>query len=883
MELKGIYLYEGRNIYSHKPVAKAIIDLGEYENIPTKDIPGFNDRLIKMLPGLKNHGCCYGFPGGFIKRLINGTYLAHVIEHCALEIQAILGHDVAFGKARQLKDSEYYVVVECKSIFAGEESLKLAYRLVNSLIKGKTPNLKKALEIAEKNIGEKELGPSTKAIVDEAKKRGIPYFRLNDRSLIQLGLGKYQKRIEATISENTKCIGVDIACDKESTKKILSLGGVPVPEGGVVYSVTEALELAKKIGYPVVIKPCDGNQGRGVSLNLKNEKEVIEAFKVAECYSSRIIVEKYIKGRHYRVLVVNGKMTAASERIPAHVVGDGKHNIKELIDIINSDPLRGEKHEKPLTKIKVDPVVHVVLKRQRLTLDYVPSRGEKVFLRQNGNLSTGGTAVDVTDEIHEENRFLAERAAKLLKLDIAGVDITTQHISKPVSQSEGAVIEVNAAPGIRMHLFPTRGKPRNVAKAIVDMLFPENARHSIPIIAVTGTNGKTTTTRIIGHVLDKCGYSVGMATTDGIFVKGRCIMKGDNSGPLSARTVLMDPEVDVAVLETARGGIIRGGLGYNLSDVGIITNISEDHIGQDGIETLDELFMVKSLVIEAVKDNGWSILNADDHMVVKMAQRAKGKIIYFGSEENNIIIKKHIMEEGNRAVHTKNGWIVLSEGGYSETLVHVKDLPITLKGVAKHNIQNALAAIACLWALGVYKEKIVEGLKTFYCDEIHNPGRMNIKKIRDFQVMIDYGHNVSGFKSIINTARQIKKGRLVGVIASPGDRSDDSIFRLGKVAGKGFDRIIIKEDCDLRGRQRGEVAELIRQGAIAGGMKKENIEIIYSEKEAVVKAIAQGKTNDLIVVFYEKYDKIKEAMEEGIRKLENREDSKNIAVRDTAG
>lgn len=863
MEVLDIRAIEGRNIYSHRPVIKMTVDIKAFDDIPTKDIPGFNESLIELLPGLNTHRCSVGRPGGFIRRLEEGTYLAHVIEHIALELQSILGYDIYYGKTRGAGERGIYnIIFEYRSRVVGEEVAELAFRTVKDIVSGKAQiDIMKELKRIEREASLKELGPSTKAITDEAKKRGIPVIRLDNESLLQLGYGKNQRRIRATITDKTSCLGVDIACDKTLTKQILSKGGIPVPCGGVAYNEDEALNLAVNIGFPVVIKPCDGNQGKGVSLNLLDEADVRTAFRVASVYSHKIIVEKFIKGRHYRVLVVNGRACAVSERIPAHVVGDGIHTIRELIDIVNEDPIRGEQHEKPLTRIKIDPVVIMVLARQRLTLESVPEKGRQIFLRENGNLSTGGTAVDVTDKIHPENALLAERAVKLIGLDVAGVDITTEDISLPVCETGGAVIEVNAAPGIRMHHYPVQGEPRNVAADIVDMLFPAGRESRIPIVSITGTNGKTTTTRMIGHILKVSGYNVGMTTTDGIYINEKKIIEGDTTGPTSAKTVLMAPDVDAAVLETARGGIIRDGLGYDLSDVGVITNIAEDHLGQNGIETLDDMAMVKSLVVEAVKDDGCSVLNADDPYVVRLVKHARGRVIFFSCEEDNIVIKKHLAE-GGTAVYVKNGWITLARGDETKRVIKVTHIPATLKGKAKHNIANSLAAVSAVIGLGIPVESAKKAMRSFKSNIETNPGRLNIIEISGIKVMIDYGHNPAGVENIISTAKHLGFTNLIGVITCPGDRRDDSIINLGKVAGKGFNSLIIKEDEDLRGRNPGEVASLLEKGALLGGMKKEKIKIILSEKEAVKHAIAGASEGDMVIIFYEKFDRVINAVEE---------------------
>ncbi|MCG0275052.1 MAG: cyanophycin synthetase [Thermosediminibacteraceae bacterium] len=868
MKIIDIRALEGPNIYSSKPVIRMLVDVGDLEDTATKDIEGFNRRLLEKLPGLASHHCCFDKPGGFLIRLEEGTYFPHVIEHVALELLNLLGQDVKFGRARWLEKTTYNIVFGYKGKFAALEAGKLAVRLVEALVQGKDVDLQKELSRIERYSAEKELGPSTAAIEQEARSRGIPVTRIGDGSLLILGYGAFQKRVEATITSETSCVAVDIACDKTLTKKMLSLAGIPVPEGTVVYTEEEAIRAAEELEYPVVVKPVDGNQGMGVSLNLKNAEEVAEAFRIASEYSPRVLVERYIRGRHYRLLVVGKRFVCAAERIPAHVVGDGVHSIRELIEKVNSDPMRGEKHEKPLTKIKIDPIVMRVLARQGYTLDTVPKRGEIVFLRENCNLSTGGTAVDVTDLVCPENKLLAERAAAMVGLDVAGIDITTEDISKPLVESGGAVIEVNAAPGIRMHLYPSAGEPRPAAKAIVDMLFPESPQR-FPIVAVTGTNGKTTTVRMIASILSDYGFKVGMSCTDGVYIGGLRVKKGDCSGPESAKMVLLDPSVEAAVLEIARGGLIRGGLAYERADVGIITNITGDHLGQDGVRTLEDLIFVKSLVAEQVKPEGYAVLNADDITSVEVRKRVKSNVIFFSLQEDNLMLRKHLAE-GGRGVYVKDGVIFFHEGEKILSLMKVTDIPAAMNGKAKHNVQNALAAAAAGWALGVPSEIIRKALSSFCCDEKINPGRLNIIDAGHIRIILDYGHNPAAVEATIATAKAMNAARIVGVIASPGDRMDEAIVKLGQVAGKGFQRIVIKEDEDLRGRKPGEVASLLMQGALSAGLKKEQIDVILKESEAIAFAVENAQEGDLIVIFYENYETAMKAIREALKRYKEK-------------
>ncbi|AEM80023.1 cyanophycin synthetase [Thermoanaerobacter wiegelii] len=872
MIIKDIRVYRGRNIYSHRPVIKMVVDI-ERLDIPTKDIPNFNERLIKRLPSLSKHSCSYGYEGGFLKRLEEGTYLPHVTEHIILELQNMLGYDVKFGRARNIEGDLYYIIYEYGLEECGIRVGKLAVEMVNKFIQGEEFDLEERLERIRNIIAEIELGPSTMAIKNEALKAGIPVTRVGNGSILRLGYGKYQKMIEGTISQNTSCIAVDIASDKILTKQILRDHGFPVPEGDVAYNEEEAIAIAEEIGYPVAIKPYNGNQGKGVHLNITNKEEVSIAYRNAKAYSDLVIVEKHIKGKHYRVLVVGEKVVAVAEKIPAHVIGDGIHTIEELVEMENKNPLRGKGHEKPLTKLTIDTISKMTLKKQGFDLEDIPKKGQKVFLRESANLSTGGIAIDKTDDIHPYNIEIAVRAAKAIGLDIAGIDITMEDIKKPLTKENGAIIEINASPGIRMHHYPSKGKPRNVAKAIVDMLFPKGSKATIPIISITGTNGKTTVTRMTAHILKTYGYTVGMTCTDGIYIDDTCVYKGDNTGPKSARTCLADKNIDAAVLETARGGIIREGLGYDLADVGVITNISEDHLGIDGIETLEDLAFVKALVVEAVKEDGYSVLNADDPMTTYLAQRAKGKIIYFSRYDNNLTVKKHI-EKGGIAVYVKDGVIVIANGQIIP-VVKIEEIPAALSGKVLYNVENALAAIAASYGVKVPVNIIAKGIKTFYCDTTHNPGRFNLFNVGNFRVLVDYGHNIAGIKSVIEAAQKLDANRLIGVIGVPGDRINSSILKVGEICGQGFDFIYVKEDLDLRGRKPGEVAKLLEQGAIKGGIDRKKIKTILKETEALRAAMYNAEGGDLIVVFYEKYQPIIEVIEEFIKN----KDLKNIEIK----
>lgn len=854
MDIKDIVIYRGKNIYSHKPTMKMIVDIGKYGEIPTKDIRGFNKRLLDAFPGLKTNTCGLGYVGGFLDRLKEGTYLAHVLEHVILDLQNSLGYDVKYGKTRILEEpSTYYLVYEYENEVTGLECSKAAVFILNCFLNGENIYIEEFLDYLKKVSIDAQLGPSTAAIVEEAKKRNIPVTRIGYDSLIQLNYGKLSRMVESTLTDATSCISTDIASNKQLAKSILSENKIPVPYGKVVYSEISAVMAAKQIGMPVVIKPFDANQGKGVTLNLNSEEEIKDAFREAAKYSSGIIVEKFIKGRDYRILVVGGQVKAAAERLPACVTGDGKHNIKELIDITNMDENRGESHEKMLTKIKLDTVAKNILKRKGIDEFYVPQKEEVIVLRENANLSTGGTAIDCTDQIHPDNALIAVRAAKAIGIDIAGIDFVAEDISESILKSDGAVVEVNSAPGIRMHLYPSVGQPRNVAKDIVDWLYPSNKSVNFPIVSVTGTNGKTTTVRLISHTLSLMGKTVGMTSTSGTFVNEKCICKGDNSGPLSAKALLSNKEIDVAVLETARGGMIRDGLGYDLADVGLITNITEDHLGVDGVETTQDLAFVKSLVVEAVKEKGYAVLNAEDGMTDYILGRVKTNVILFGKS-------KDIMQKFDRTndihIYIEDGFIIINHNKDAIKVVNINEIPITHHGMIACNVENCLAATSALYALHVPVEMIASGLVSFK----ENAGRFNLFDMQKYKVMLDYAHNKSGYEAVIQACKVLEHKKLIGVIGMPGDRPDQAIQEVGKICANSFEKIYIKEDSNLRGRNQNEVANLLKNTILKNGFSADKIVTIPSETEALKEATSHATQGDLIVVLYEKLEPLKQLL-----------------------
>jgi len=865
LDIIELNIYQGRNIYCHKPAIKILVDAGELADIPTKDIAGFNDELIKFFPGLKKHCCSLGHEGGFVARLKEGTYLCHVTEHLILELQCIAGFDVYFGKTRLAEaPSLYSIVFEYMNEQIGAECGRAAVQIITGLAEQKSVPVKAIVERIKKLAVGTALGPSTKAIYEAAKKRHIPVKRLGSESLLQLSYGKYLRLIQASLPDGTSCLATDIAKNKDLTKKMIGGYGIPVPLGGIVYSEESAVALADSLSYPVVIKPFDGNQGRGVSINISNENQLRIAYHTALKHSTAVIVEQYIKGNDYRVLVVGDKVCAVAERKPPFIVGDGIHSIKELVARENRSAIRGVGHEKPLTKIPFDDVAKSLLKRIGLTENYIPQMSEVVYLRENGNLSTGGTARDCTREIHPVNQEIAVQAAKIIGLEVAGIDIVMDDISKPLTHDNGAVVEVNAGPGLRMHLFPTIGQSQDVGADIINFLYPPSLESNIPIVSVTGTNGKTTVSRLIKHILSLTGKTVGMTCTCGTYIGERCISQGDNTGPTSAQLVLSNREVEAAVLETARGGIVRKGLGYDLADVGVIVNVSDDHRGQDGIESIEELAFAKSLVIEAIKPDGYGVLNADDPMTPYFAERARRKIIYFSQNSGNSLIENHV-RKGGLAVGVSNQVIFVYKDGAKVPLININEIPITFGGMARCNIENSLAAVAALSAFKIPENIIAMGLMSFKPDVETNPGRFNIFDMGNCKVMLDYGHNISGYNSVFQLIRDIGAERLVGIIGMPGDRLDENIRDVGKMSGGVFSQIYIREDHDLRRRKPGEVANILYQGVIEGGGNPEHIKIILPELEALLTAVKNASPGDFIVLFYEKFEPVFDLIQELIK------------------
>jgi len=733
MKIENIRVLRGPNIWStsRKKLIQMRLNLEELEHKPTNKIDGFYERLKVLIPTLHEHRCSPGVPGGFFQRIVAGTWMGHVIEHIALEIQTLAGMDTGFGRTRETKEPGVYNVVftyleEKVGIYAAEASVRIA----EALITGENYDLEYDIQQMREIREATRLGPSTGSIVEEAIARDIPWIRLNKQSLVQLGYGKNQVRFRATMTEKTSSIAVDIASNKEETKRLLLEQAIPVAKGTTISSVDDVDNAIREVGFPLVFKPLDGNHGRGISINIKNREDAVEAYEFAARISRRVIVERFVTGYDFRVLVIDNKMVAAALRDPANVKGDGVSTIQQLIDIENTDPRRGYGHENVLTLITVDRDTLDLLEKKGYTLETIPAKGEKVFVKSTANLSTGGTSIDVTDHVHPQNIFICERISKIIGLDICGIDIMAENLTEPLTENGGVVLEVNAAPGFRMHIAPSEGIPRNVAGHVIDMLYPYGKSARIPIIAVTGTNGKTTTTRLIAHIVKNNGYRVGFTTSDGIYVQNTMLLKGDTTGPVSSEFILKDPTVDFAVLETARGGILRSGLGFGFCDIGVVTNIQEDHLGLSDIHTLDDLTRVKSVVINSVKKNGWAVLNADNEYCVRIGKKADCNVTYFSRDENNPVIKAHCKKGGIACVY-ENGFITILKGDWKIRVQRTVLIPLTFGGTVPFMIENVLAATLAAFLWGFRTEDIKISLETFIPSAAQTPGRMNIFDFRD--------------------------------------------------------------------------------------------------------------------------------------------------------
>jgi cyanophycin synthetase len=849
LQVSRIRALRGPNYWRLSPVIACDVQMGTLEHLSSADIPGFYERLTRAVPSLAEHYCTRQEPGGFLERLREGTHLPHILEHVALELQSLAGSDVSFGRVVPSGDPDtWWVIVAYEEEEVGLQSMRDAVKIIRAGIADTEIDVGGIIEQLLSLYEAVRLGPSTAALVEEAKRRGIPVRRLNNYSLVQLGLGKNLRRIQSTLSDYTSAIAVEIAQDKDDTKRVLGNIGLPVPSGDVARTIERAMDIVQEIGYPVILKPLDASHGRGISGRIDNEEALREAWNDAREFGNRIVIEPFADGRDHRVLVVNGKVVACAERIPARVVGDGVSTIAQLIEKENRDPRRGVGHTKTLTKLPADNRTAWFLKKQGLVLESVPAKSQTVFLRGTANLSTGGTAVDRTDEMHPDNVTACEMAAGIIGLDIAGIDVLTQDISVPFRENGAVIIEVNAGPGIRMHTHPTEGEPRNVAAPIIDMLYPPGTKATIPVIAVTGTNGKTTTVRLIAHLFRLGENVVGFTTTDGTYLQNRMVLEGDMTGPFSANIILSNPTVDIAVLETARGGLLRAGLGFDEVDVGVVLNVSADHLGLRGINTLEQLADVKSVVAAVVKREGHAVLNADEPLVYAMRERTPGDIVLFSTkpEGESEEFETHLTRNGIGA-RIENGTFVIRRGRLRIPIAPVRDVPLMLGGAARFQQENILAAIATAYVQGMRYDDIRAGLLSFFPSPSLTPGRLNLMRVPNGRVLVDYAHNAAAIRGLMEYVQCIEANRRIGVVSAPGDRRDEDLREVGRLAAT-LDYVVVKEDAFRRGRAAGDIADLIIDGLRDGGLSENQYKTIFSEQEAIAHAMGKMKENDLVVI-----------------------------------
>ncbi len=869
MNILETNVYVGPNLYARFPVIRHVLDLGELEHWPTVRLGnGFIDGLLEHLPGLSQHTCSYSEPGGFVRRMREdeGTWLGHVMEHVALELQNVAGSDVTFGRTRSIpgQPGHYNMVFEYHDEEVGHEASRIALELIHQLLPEalrpaatSTENLDFETERDQfiKYAQQRELGPSTTSLVRAAEQRGIPWIRLNRYSLLQLGYGRFQKRIQATVTGQSSNIAVELASDKEETNAILRDLGLPVPRQLMVTTPEEAARAAERIGFPVVLKPLRGNHGRGVSINLTDKGQVQVAFAKAQEHGRTVVVESHIEGMDHRILVVSGKVVAAAKRVPGHVTGDGQSTVEQLVEAVNKDPRRGIGHEKVLTRLEFDHQAERLLARLGYDRNSVPADGELVYLRSTANLSTGGTAIDVTDIIHPDNKEMAIRAISAIGLDVGGVDFLTSDISESYRITGGGICEVNAGPGFRMHVAPSEGTPRDVAGPVIDMLFPPGSPSRIPIAAITGTNGKTTTARMLAHILKMKGHVVGLTTTDGVYIDGQLTVEGDMTGPVSSRMILRDPSVDAAVLETARGGLLRSGLGFTECDVACCLNVTSDHLGLKGIETLDQLAELKRVPVEVAQDT--AVLNADDPRCLQMADYTDARhVCYVTMNPAHSLVKEHI-RSGGRAVVLEQGMnghmITIYDNMAHIPLMWTHLIPATLEGRALHNVQNAMFASAMAYSLGVSLEHINQALRTFGSSFFQAPGRMNVFDEHPFKVILDYAHNPAAVKAICDVVDRLDvAGRRIVLLAAPGDRRDEDIVDIARTAAGHFDLYVCRRDDYRRGRGEDEVPQMLRTAMLEAGVAEDAIYVVPDEQEATQRILELGRPGDLLVIFGDK-------------------------------
>jgi cyanophycin synthetase len=855
MEIVSTAVYVGPNVYAKLPLIRFTVDLHRRAETP---VSAYRDRLaplFELLPGLLTANAEDGTP--FAERIdAPDCHLGELMAQVAIALQSHAGApaDVAMVRPGP-HEEEVQVLFGYESEEVGLEAGEVARGIILELIaprEDETFDIDEAIADFDYFAGRRALGPSALALVKAAEARDIPWVRLNDASLIQVGQGKYQKRIEAALTSQTSHTAVEIASDKELCTRLLQELGLPVPKQIHVRDAEDAVDAANHIGYPVVVKPVDGNHGRGVSVNLSTDAEVADAFDTAIDEGSGVVVESMIQGDDHRLLVIDGTLVAAARRMPGHVVGDGRSTIARLVEVVNQDPRRGAGHENMLTRLELDEVADRMLAARGYDRESVPPEGELVFLRKTANLSTGGTAIDVTDVIHPDNRLMAERAIRAVGLDIGGVDFLTTDITQSYRDNGGAICEINAGPGMRMHIAPSEGKGRDVGGAVMEMLFPKGAPSRIPVAALTGTNGKTTTARMLAHVLKMAGHVVGQTGTDAVYIDGNVTVKGDMTGPKSASMVLRDPTVDMAVLETARGGIVRAGLGYRFCDVGAVLNVTSDHLGLGGVDSLQELADVKRLVVEVAKDT--AVLNADNPYTLKMAAATEARhICWVTRNPEHPLVREHI-RQGKRAVVLEQGangdQIVIYDNGNQMPLIWTHLIPATVEGKALHNVENAMFCAAMAYALGLSLDQIRTGLRTFDNTFFQSPGRMNIFDEHGFRVILDYGHNEAAVGAMVDLVRRLNPiGRKIVCVTAPGDRRDEDLRDIaGKVAGN-FDTYICHGDDNPRGRAPDEVPKLLRAALIDAGVPEASIVVAESEEKSVATGLAMARPTDLLLVF----------------------------------
>ena len=851
MEITSVKVLRGPNQWASFPCLEAKVDLGRFEDFPSDTLPGFNDRLKRWLPTMIEHRCSVGERGGFFQRLDRGTWLGHVLEHVTLEMQSLAGSTVGFGRAREAGPrGVYYVVVEYHEESFAIECLHAAHRLIMAAVDGTEFDVAGEVRRLRGALLDEQLGPSTRSIASAARARGIPVRRLNEGSLVRLGTGAKQRRILAAETDATGAVAESIAQDKELTRRLLAEAGVPVPEGRPVTDAADAWAAAEDIGLPVVVKPRCGNKGRGVSVNLACRDDVERAWRLAREEEASVVVEKFAPGFDHRVLVVGSRMVAAARRLPPTVVGDGVADVRELVARVNADPRRCADHAGVLSPVILDDVALAVLAEQGLAPESVPAPGRGVLLRKSANLSTGGTAEDVTDLVHPEVAARAVEAARVVGLDIAGIDIVAEDIGRPLEAQGGVVVEVNAAPGLRMHLEPSAGTPRDVGAAIVDTLFAPGDDGRIPVAAVTGTNGKTTVVRLLSHLAAAGGATVGTTCTEGVWIGQRQIDAGDCSGPKSARRVLANPAVTTAVLEAARGGILREGCGFDHCDVAVVTNIAGgDHLGLDGIDTPERIAWVKGAIVAAVRKSGAAVLNAADPLVVEMKKWCKGQVVYFSLDPATPLIVDHLAQ-GGLAATVREGWIVLCDGPRETRLAHLDKVPLVHKGMVPFQVENALAAAAAAWRLGVPLELVRIGLESFPANAEGSPGRFNLLDLEGVSIVVDYGHNVSSLEQICAALRKLPHARRAAVYSAAGDRRDDDLVAQGRILAAEFDRVVVYEDAYVRGRQPGDITRLIAEGvrSVAVATRPVAIEAGGTWAQAATLVLDSARPGDLVLI-----------------------------------